>query len=144
MPTRRVTDTAGQIEQEVVGDAAIYTDADGKPVREPLAPEPIELPGATAAKAAETMTALANAASEPASDDGTGFSAEQTAALQRLRRLGRRRAVVRAELEKLEEELLGEAILEAFKLGIPKRVIAKESQVVRQTVYNVIERTAAS
>lgn len=122
MPTRRVTDTAGQIEQ----DLAVV--------------EPVGEPAHNQEKTHEEVVARASAKPEAASDGDAGFSDKQAAALQRLRRLGSRRATVRAELERLEAELLGEAIIEAFRLGIPKRVIARESQVVRQTVYNVLER----
>jgi hypothetical protein len=123
MPTVRVTDTAGQdFNEEPVVD-------DDEPI--------VRTPAEPAREAAEAMTALVEPA---ASTPGPGFSSEQTAAIERLRRLGKRRMALRRELEGVERELLGDAIIGAFKLGVPKRVIARESLVVRQTVYNVIER----
>lgn len=127
MPTQRVHDTAGQIEQDV-------------PVVEP---EPVEPAETTAAKPLAELVQEPASAPEPessASDGNAGFSTAQVAALERLRSLGARRASVKAELEAIERELLGDAIPSSFKLGLPKRLIAKESGVVRQTVYNVLAR----
>lgn len=60
-----------------------------------------------------------------------------TEALARLDAIGKRRTRLRAQLETAEDELR-EAIRTAAGAGVPKRVIARASGVVRQTVYNVL------
>jgi len=62
-------------------------------------------------------------------------SPQDVVALIRLREA----AAKRAELVTAEAELVA-AILFAFAAGVPKRAIAREAGVVRQTVYNVLAR----
>lgn len=116
MPTVRIRDTAGQQAPETVETTT----------------EEVELvaPAAGPEPAPESTASPAEA----------GFSAKQTEAIERLRRLGSRRVKLRAELEAVDRELLGDAILAAVKVGVPKHMIVREAKVARQTVYNVIER----
>ena len=68
--------------------------------------------------------------------------AAQAEAILRLESLGRRRGRLAEQLAAVEEELLGEAIPEAHRAGVPKLRIAAAAGVVRQTVYNVLAREA--
>ena len=69
----------------------------------------------------------------------TETTAEYDAAVGLLRKVGRRRARAVSTLERVEVELR-DAIRAAAAAGVPKRAIGREAGVVRQTVYNVLER----
>ena len=121
MPTHRIHDTAGEmtLEEPIVLDAGVADLVELEPqVDLESKPEP----------------------EQPASAAELGFSGEQKNAIERLRALGSTRVRLRNQLEDVERELLGDAIVQAFRAGIPKLVISREAAVTRQTVYNVIER----
>jgi len=114
-PTKRVRDTAGEAGFEgAVVDAELYR-------QEAQLPEPRVLPAATPA---------------PAVPD------HHEDIVARLRDVGARRTALQEQLTIAELRLVG-AIVDAFDAGVPKRAIAREAGVVRQTVYNVLARREA-
>lgn len=62
------------------------------------------------------------------------------AAVTTLNRLRTKRDRQQRALAETERELFEEAIPAAAKAGVPKRAIMREAGVVRQTVYNVLDR----
>jgi hypothetical protein len=142
-PTKRVRDTAGEgeitavPEERTAGDELTMTDAELAAAVASVNSSHVAADPGVQEALADLLTVPVPVPAEPAP-----VPEHHEAIVTRLRVAGALRARLQSELD-IAEAKLNRAIEAAHDSRVPKRAIAREAGVVRQTVYNVLARREA-